>query len=479
MEILKADSMRLDDAIRQQFAGADDFCCRRLFCGGTVLHAYAIDGLVSGGDCSQYIFKPLMELLQPDTIGRLYEQALYGVLYNSVALACRDLQQICEFLVNGFCIVTFPGAGAIALEVKTGDKRGPSAPEVENTVKGPKDAFVETGRSNTSLVRRHLRTPDLQVREMVVGTRSLTTVSLLSIRGVTNQELVQRVAHRLEQIQIDGLISTAAVEEYVSGSRLTAFPLLQYTERTDTFCRGLLDGRVGLLIDGLPLGYLLPVDLGYLMESPEDRSRDPLTASALRILRYGGLLISLLLPGLYIAAAAFHQEMIPLPLLRAMIETRKNAPFPTSIEVLGLLLAFELLMEAGIHLPQAVGQSVSTIGGIVVGTAAVQAGLISPSSLIIVSIAGVSGFVLSNRDLAGAIRLWRFGAAVLSSMLGLLGVTVVLVLLVIHLTGLKSLGVSYVAPFESQSQGAVLCKRLVNQKFRNLRLNPLDRRNQS
>ena len=475
---VKADSQNLDAALRRQFEGADDFCERKLHCGGRVLYAYAIDGLVSGGDCSQYILKPLMELLRPDTMERLYEQALYEVIYNSVALPCRDLEQICNYLVNGFCIVTFPGAGAIALEVKTGEKRGPSAPEVENTVKGPKDAFVETGRSNTSLVRRHLRTPDLRIRELVVGKRSLTTVSVVSVEGITNPKLIDRMLERLQSIDIDGMISTASVEEYVTGSRMTAFPLLQYTERTDTFCRGLLDGRVGLLVDGLPLGYLAPVDLGYLMESPEDRSRDALTASALRILRYAGLLISLLLPGLYIAAAAFHQEMIPLPLLRAMIETRKSAPFPTSLEVLGLLVAFELLMEAGIHLPQAVGQSVSTIGGIVVGTAAVQAGLISPSSLIIVSITGVCGFVLSNRDLASAIRLWRFGIAVLASMIGLLGVTVGLILLVVHLTGLRSLGIAYLSPFQSQAQGAILRKRLVNEKMRNGRLKPEDRRNQ-
>ena len=466
------------EKIQAQFAGAADFCIRQLSCGGKTIYAYGIDGLISGGDCSLYIIKPLMENLRPDTMAGLYHQAYYEAIYNSVALPCKNLQDVFEKLVNGFCVILFPEVGALAFEVKTGDKRGPKPPEVENTVKGPKDAFVETGRSNTSLVRRHLRTPDLQIYETVTGRRSLTTVSLLSVRGITDPALVNQMKQRLDEIDIDGFLSTAAVEEYVTGSRSTAFPLLQYTERPDTFCRGLLDGRVGLLVDGLPLGYLAPVDLGYLMESPEDRSRDAATASALRILRYCALILSLLLPGLYIAAAAYHQEMIPLPLLRSIIETRKSAPFSISIEVLGLLIAFELLQESGIHLPQAVGQSVSTIGGIVVGTAAVEAGLISPFSLIVVSIAGVCGFALPSRDLASAIRLWRFMISVLAAILGLLGVTTGLIVLVIHLSGIESLGVPYLAPFQSDSRGTVIRRRLKKEKFRNLRLNPLDRRNQ-
>ena len=467
-----------DPDIRALFGNAGDFVVRELSCGGFTLYAYAIDGLTSGGDTSEYVFKPLAEHLTGDTIQLLYDNALRGGVYNSVAAPCKDLEDVAMKLVNGFCVVLFPGAGAIAFEVKTGEKRGPSAPEVENTVKGAKDGLVETIRTNTSLIRRHLRTPDLRLDEIKVGRRSLTNVTVAWIQGITAPELVERMEQRLNSIDVDALITPGAVEEYVTGSRTTAFPLLQYTERADTFCLGLLDGRVGLLVDGLPLGYLAPVDLEYLMESTEDLSRDYITASCIRVLRYCALIFSLLLPGFYIALAVFHQQMIPMPLLRAMIESKKNVPFPSALEVLGLLVAFELLQETGIHLPQAVGQSVSTVGGIVVGTAAVDAGFISPAALIVVSIAGICGFVLPNRDLAEAVRVWRFGLGVLGAAAGLFGVTLGLIALAIHLGGLSSLGIPYLSPFQTDGEHGVLRGKMKDDLYRKAWLNPQDRRRQ-
>lgn len=467
-----------DENIRAIFENAGDFIVRKLQCSGHTLYAYAIDGLTSGADTSEYVIRPISDNLSGSTMQALYEQALAGSIYNSVADPCEDLDTVALKLVNGFCVVLFPGAGAIAFEVKTGEKRGLSAPEVENTVKGPKDAFTETVRTNTSLIRRHLRSPDLRLEETKVGRRSLTNVTVAWIKGITDPSLVERMKKRLDTIDIDGFLSTSAVEEYVTGSRATAFPLMRYTERADTFCGGLLEGRVGLLVDGLPLGYLAPAELGYLMDSPEDRGRDYVSASCIRILRYGALLISLLLPGFYISMAVFHQEMIPLPLLRSIIESKENVPFSTVLEVLGLLAAFELLQESGIHLPQAVGQSVSIIGGIVVGTAAVEARLISPAALIVVSIAGVCGFVLPNRDLANAIRVWRFAIAVLGAAAGLFGVTAGLIGLTVHLAGLRCLDVAYLAPFHETGDSTILRYRLVLRKFRPLRLHPLDGRNQ-
>ena len=232
-------------------------------------------------------------------------------------------------------------------------------------------------------------------------------------------------------------------------------------------------------MDGIPLGYLLPVDLGYFMDSPEDRGRDFITASCIRILRYLALLASLLLPAAYIALADFSPDIIPLPMLRAMIESKRSVPFSTVAEVLGLLIAFELLQESGVHLPQAIGQTASVIGGIVVGTAAVEAGLISPVALIIVSIAGICGFVLPNRDLAEGIRAWRFGIAVLASLAGWLGIGAGVGCLMIHLMGLKSLGVPYLLPNRRNMEGGGILRPLLKRsKLRNGWLKPEDRRNQ-
>lgn len=464
-----------DESIRKAFDGASDFETRTLREGEATLHAYFIDGLVASAFIADYIFKPLVRDL-PEEVGEAYNAALRGGIYNAVARPCTDLEDITTKIVNGFCVILFPGAGAIAFEVRTGISRGPQAPDLENTVKGPKDAFVETIRINSSLIRRHLRTPDLRLDGKTVGKRSLTNVAVVWINGITSKDLVRKMNERLDDVDVDGLISPSAVEEYVTGSRATAFPLIQYTERPDRFCQGLLDGRVGLLVDGLPLGYLAPADIGYLMESPEDRSRDYVSASCVRVLRYTALLASLMLPALYIAMVMFHQQWLPPELLDTILNAEQPRPFTTSAEVLGLLIAYELLQEAGIHLPQAIGQSVSTIGGIVVGTAAVEAGLIAPMVLIVVSVTGICGFVLPNRDLAQAIRVWRFGFGVLAMLIGLWGVGIGVAALLIHLASLRCLGICYLTPVPGNR--GVLRRRLKNQKRRDMRLHPDDEKNQ-
>lgn len=461
-----------DSDIRTRFGETEDFVRRQLRCGSVELYAYWIDGLVSSGDVSDYVVKPIAQSLRGETPDVLYREALEGKIYSCVASPCTDAADAAGKLVNGFCVVLFPDAGAIAFETKTGNSRSISAPQVENTVKGPKDAFVETIRTNTSLIRRHLRTPELRFYHTTVGRRSITNISVAWIEGITNPEYVSRMQDRLAKIDVDGFLSSSAVEEYITGSRSTAFPLLQYTERADRFCQGLLAGRVGLLVDGLPLAYLAPVDIGYLMESPEDRNRDYLTASCVRVLRYGALLLSLFLTGAYVAMVTWHQNWIPEQLRYIIMKSREEIPFGTGAEALGLLIAYELLQESGIHMPQAIGQTVSTIGGIIVGSAAVEAGLISPVVLVVVSVAGVCGFVLPNRDLAQAIRFWRFLICATAAVLGIWGMAGVGTVLVLHLARIRSFGVPYLRIHR------VLRRKLQKEKLRDTGLGTIDKKNQ-
>ena len=446
------------ESICRRFGTTGDFIARKLQCGGHTIYAYMIDGLIASATASETVLKPLSRL-PSGPMQALYDAALDGTVYNNVADPCADEQTVAAKLVNGFLVVLFPGAGAVAFEVKSPEKRGIAPPTVENTIKGPKDAFTENIRTNTGLLRRHLRSEGLRFSQTTAGTVTRTNLAVAWVEGITDPELVSRLLKRLDSMDAESLLTPADVEEQVTGSRATPFPLYQYTERTDKFAQGLLSGRVGLLVDGLPQGYLLPVDVGYLMTSPEDEGMDYVSASFIRVLRYGALLLSLLLPGVYVALTAFHQQMIPLELLEAIIESKQSVPFSTAAEVLGLLLAFELLQEAGIHLPQSVGQSVSIIGGIVVGTAAVEASLISPAALIAVSLSGICGFALPSRDFAQAARLFRFGFAILGAFAGLFGVTVGFIAMLVHLGGLTSLDIPYLMPFSGGSADALLRHR--------------------
>lgn len=445
-----------DEKIRQALGRCEDLNIRPLLCQGQRLYVYAIDGLVSGSDGTDFVVKPIVQQLRGDSMGALYQNALSGQIYNSVVSPCEAMEDVLSKLLNGFTVVLFPGAGALAFETKTGEKRGIAPPTVENTVKGPKDAFTETLRTNTSIVRRHLRSPKLRLEAITVGRISMTQTVIVWVEGITDPQRVERMRTRLGSARERELLTPADVEQTITRGRATPFPLLQYTERPDKFAQGLLSGRVGVLVDGLPLGYLAPVDLGYLMYSPEDYGGDPLGAACVRVLRYGALALSLLLPAVYIALTVFHQDMLPLPLLRAVIESRRAVPFSVVTEVLALLAAFELLQEAAVHLPQSIEQSVSIIGGIVVGTAAVEASLISPGALIVVSLAGICGFALPNRDLAAGIRLTRFALALAGALAGLFGICVGVLGLLIYLSGIDSLSEAYLAPFSELESAGIL-----------------------
>ena len=440
------------EALTARFAQAADFTCRSIQAAGLDCSLLFLDGLTSGSDMADFVLRPLRQNTTPLAPAALAEKLLQDGTEAASVSACKDVEDATQKLLNGFCVLCIPEAGGVAFEVKSGDVRGPAEPEVESTTRGPKDAFAETARTNTALLRRHLRTEKLCIWETVVGKESRTNVSLLWLAGAAEPRTVARMKRRLEELEVRDLLTPTAVEHLLPGRRGTPFPLLQYTERTDKFATGLLTGRVGVFVDGLPVGYLAPVNLGWLLQSAEDRDTAPFSARFLKVLRLIALASALLLPALYVAMAEFHQEMLPTALLEAIIESKQKVPFPTAVEVIGLLTAFEVLQEAGLSAPKAVSQPVSIIGGLVVGTAAVEANLISPAALILVSAAGICGFALPGKSFADAIRLFRFGLTLCAALAGLFGLTLGLLGLLIHLAGLNSFGKAWLAPYSELLQ---------------------------
>lgn len=300
----------------------------------------------------------------------------------------------------------------------TEEKRALSPPENEPSLKGARDSFVESLRTNTSLVRRRLRAPELKIAEVIAGRQTVTPVDILYIEGITNPDLVAETKRRLAAVDTDELLQTASLEELIVDEVDTAFPMIAYTERPDRFCAGLVEGRVGVIVDGIPLGYLLPGTVGQFFKTGQDRAQNWVAASFLSVLRYLCMLLSLFLPAWYVAAVNFHPEMIPARLAWSISEAKTDVPFSTIFEVLIMLLAFEAVQEAGLRLPGAIGQTASILGGLVVGSAAVEASIVSPVVLIVVAIAGIAGYTVPSQEFAAALRIWRFGLAIAASLGG-------------------------------------------------------------
>ena len=476
------------EALGEVFRDCVDFTRREVELAGLGrLSLCYLGGMVRMERVSDYVLRPLAEdrrLRQCRTMGEAMERMEGGALYN-LGTARRDtLDQAAADLVAGWCLLFFPGeASALSLFTGTEEKRAVSAPAGETVLKGARDGFVESVRTNTSIVRRHLKAPELRIREQTVGRQSLTLVDVLYMEGITDPALVEQVWDKLADMDVDGVFSTGGIEEYLVPAHRTPFPLVQYTERSDRFCAGLCEGRVGLLIDGIPLGYLTPAVLGNFLQAPQDKSSGWLMATALTLLRYGCMLLTLFLPALYVAMVTFHQEMIPTRLALSIIAAKQDVPFRSAFEAVVLLLAFEILQEAGLRLPQSIGQTVSIIGGLVVGTAAVEAKIVSPAVLIVVAIAGIAGYTMPSQELAGALRLWRLLLAALASAAGLFGAVMGAAALVVHLAGLESFGVPYLTPFAvsagAEAREHVFLRRPLPQvKERPPALHPRNRRKQ-
>lgn len=409
-----------------------------------------IDGMARTERLNDYVLRPLAqdERLARVPEGELLEHLRQGALYAQQVHRRTTLDQVAADLVGGCCALFLPGEGAaLTVPVSTEEKRSVGEPENEPSLKGARDSFVESLRTNTSLVRRRLRAPELRVEEHIVGRQSLTPVDVVWLENIADPDTVRRVGERLDEMDIDGVESAGDLEEYLVPAASSPFPLILSTQRPDRFCRELLDGRVGLLCDGIPLGWVVPGTADQFFKTGQDRAYHWMAASALRLIRYFCAAVTLLLPGLYIAMVTYHPEAIPGKLALSIVAAKQEVPFSTIFEVLIMLLAFEIIQEAGLRLPGPIGSTVSILGGLVVGNAAVDAHIVSPAVLIAVAIAGVAGYTMPAQDFGNALRLWRFGLTVLSSLGGLFGLVLGCVALLYHLAGLESFGVAYLAPF--------------------------------
>lgn len=435
-------------------ADSDDFVSRELYINGNealrVTLCY-IDGMIDSKTVSDDILRPLVqeaELGNAANMKEIIRLIEHGLVYYTSQMTRDDIDDTIADIINGSAALVFDGERlAVTFDVKGFEKRAVQEPTDENIVKGAKDSFVEVLRVNTTLLRRKLRTQNLRIKEMSVGQQTLTPVAVCYINGICNPHLVEEVIQRLQHIDIDGVLVTSGIEEYIIDYKFTAFPLILYTERPDKFCSNLLEGKAGILIDGLPLGYTVPGTIVEYLQAPEDYSRNFILASIISIIRYFSVAVTLFLPGFYISISSFHQEMIPTELALTIIASKEGVPYPVFIETFMLLVAFEILMEAGLRMPKPIGQAVSVVGALVVGQSAVEAKIISPAVVIVVAITVFSGFTMPNQDFANALRVWRFIMTILSSISGLFGLTLGMVGLLLHLATLETFGVAYLSTF--------------------------------
>ena len=431
--------------LKKIFSDCDDFEARTVRIGlesRLTVTVCWLDGVVSAGDVSTDVLRPLTEggrLADITSTREAVHRIEQGAVYSCSTRTRAKMDDAVGDLTNGSVALVFDAQRkAVTFEVRTSNVRAVSEPTIEKSVSGSKDA---------SLVRRKLHTPALKLQQTVVGRQSETTVAVLYVDGIADPAHVQRILDRLDTIDEQALLGRGDLEPYLTQRPRALLPQLGQTERPDKFAGALLDGCVGLLVDGLPMGYLLPTTFRLLMHAPEDESHHYLLASALIVLRYFALAISLMFPALYVAVAMYHQEMIPAKLLLSVIQAKQQVPFSVPTIILFMLIAFELLQEAGLRLPNSIGQTVSIIGALLVGQSAVDAKVVSPVAIIVVALAGIAGYTLPNQELSNAVRLLRLGLVLAAALAGLFGILAVLGLVVWYLCTIDSDGVAYMAPF--------------------------------
>lgn len=446
------------EKIQHQLGNSSDIIIREIRIGKDESIKAAIiytDGLTDTTSMQQFIMKTLMmDFSNIKEEEKLDNQQNLIELLKDIALAVGEIKDVIDFdslyssLLSGdtiFLIDDFDQG--LIVGNKKWEERGVTEPASQTVVRGPREGFSENLRINTALVRRKIKDPNLWIETKVIGTSTKTDVAIMYINGIVDEKIVKEVNSRLDRIQIDGILESGNIEEFIQDSNASPFPTILNTERPDVVAAALLDGRIALIIDGTPFVLMVPALFVQFFQSPEDYYHRAYISSLIRLLRFFSYGIALLAPSLFIALTTFHLEMIPTALLINLAAQREGVPFPAFIEALIMEITFEILREAGARMPRSIGPTMSIVGAFVIGTAAVEAGMITSTIVIVVSITAISSFVSPSYDIAIAVRMLRFIMMILAASFGLFGIALGLFALVLHLSSLRSFGIPYMSPF--------------------------------
>ncbi|WP_410768499.1 spore germination protein [Fontibacillus sp. BL9] len=433
----------------QQLNGCSDIIYREFeLSTGQACALIYVRGMISQDSAQNFIIRSLQveadDLKHDDIFQFLFKDNGLSV---SQSLIIEDLNDGLKAVLDAGALLMIDGdERMMTFSISSYPTRSIEEAPNESVIRGPREAFIEDLEINLTLLRRRIKNKNFKTEAIILGSETKTDMVLTYIEGICKPELVKEMKRRLSYIEIDSVLGSSYVEEAIEDNPYSPFPQVQYTERPDVVAAALLEGRIALLVDGTPMTIIAPVTLPMLLQAAEDYYQRFVAATWIRWIRYFFVINSLLLPSLYIAITTFHPEMIPSQFLRTIAASREIVPFPALLEAFIMELAFEALREASVRIPKSIGQAVSIIGALIIGTAAVEAGIVSAAMVIIVSLTGIASFIIPHFDLGLSFRLLRFPIMFLASMFGLYGISCGLIIIYIHLINLESFGVPYMSP---------------------------------
>jgi spore germination protein KA len=415
------------------------------------------DGLVDNSLVNNNILVPLMTLsvMPMDTEDRPVKDIIHDHLIpqNQIKV-CETYQEVIDEINFGGAGIFIDGLDvAFGADVKGWEHRNVEKPTSELNIRGPRESFIESHRANSALLRKILKDENLIVEDVLVGERSKTPCSIVYIKNLANSRLVDEVRKRLKSIKIAYLRDAGELEQFLEDDTYLPAPQMLLTERPDRVAAYLGEGRVAIIVHGSPFVIVIPVTFFNLIHSPEDYYLRYPYSTLLRLIRIMGILITLFLPAVYLAITNFHQEMLPTDLLLAIASSREKVPFPTIVSLFIMEIAFELIREAGIRIPGPIGPTLSIVGGLILGQAAVSANLVSPFLIIIVAVTGIGSFAIPDFSLGYSFRAMRFIYILLAGFAGLLGISLGVFIHFLLLINAKSFGVPFLAPFAPKTTG--------------------------